>query len=67
MHAQLVQKQYKRLFAMFASQVHQELCEVLLVGDLRINVEEAHSRISGHGGDYRSEARVDFILVNCQV
>ena len=67
MHTQLVQKQNKRLFAVFASQVHQELREVLLVGDLCVNVEEAHARVSGHGGDHRSEARVNFILVNFQV
>ena len=67
MHTQLVQKQNKRLFAVFASQVHQELREVLLVGDLCVNVEEAHARVSGHGGDHRSEARINFILVNFQV
>lgn len=67
MHAQLVQEQDKRLFAMPESQTRQEIHEVLLVSDLRVNVEEAHSRVSGHGGDHRSEARVDFILINRQV
>ena len=67
MHAQLVQEQDKRPFAMPESQTRQEIHEVLLVSDLHVNVEEAHSRVSGHGGDYRSEARVDFILINRQV
>ena len=67
MHAQLVQEQDKRPFAVPESQTHQEIQEVLLVSDFRVNVEEVHSRVSGHGGDHRSEARVDFILVNRQV
>ena len=51
----------------FPPQVLEEVLEVVLVGDLCVDVEEAEAGFFGHGRDHSPEAAVHVFLVDCEV
>ena len=54
-------------FFVFLLQVLEEVLEVVLVGDLCVDVEETEAVFFGHGCNHSPEAAVHVFLVDCEV
>ena len=64
---QLVEEQCERSVLVFAPQVGEEVLEVVLVGDLGVDVEQTEAVFFGHGCDHSPETSVHVFLVDCEV